>query len=86
MTEPTYLEGSWTRRDELDAVAEFLRPRRSGATVLEITRGTKLSAVVVVPALNQLMADGVVRRRMFDSGGSQPRSAFVLTSSGRRNR
>ena len=87
MTDPVSVEGSWTRRQELDAVVEFLRPRRGGATVLEIARGTTLSAVVVVPALNQLMSDGIVRRRMLEvDGAGPPRSAFVLTSSGRRNR
>jgi predicted transcriptional regulator len=86
MTDPNQLDGSWMSRDELEAVTEFLRSRRGGATVLEITRGTRLSAVVVVPALNQLMSDGIVRRRMFEAEGSGPRSAFALTSVGRRNR
>ena len=86
MAESMSLEGDWMSSDELSAVTDFLRTRRSGATVLDITSGTKLSAVVVVPALNQLMADGIVRRRMVESNGNGPRSAFTLTSVGRRQR
>ena len=87
MSESTFPDSSWMSRGELRAVTDYLRTRRSGGTVLDITKGTDLSAVVVVPALNQLMSDGVVRRRMLEvDGAGPPRSAFVLTSSGRRNR
>jgi predicted transcriptional regulator len=86
MSDPSTVGRAWTRSDDLNAVTDFLRPRRNGATVLEIARGTDLSAVVVVPALDRLLADGVVRRRMLVSDGTGPRSAFVLTSSGRRSR
>jgi predicted transcriptional regulator len=86
VSDPSILGRAWTRRDDLDAITDFLRPRRNGATVLEIARGTDLSAVVVVPALDQLMADGVIRRRTLASDGTGPTSAFVLTSSGRRSR
>jgi DNA-binding PadR family transcriptional regulator len=86
MTEQGFADGDWMSTRELGAVTDYLRTRRSGSTVLDITSGTDLSAVVVVPALNQLMADGIVRRRMIESNGSGPRSAFTLTSAGRRQR
>jgi hypothetical protein len=86
MTESGFSDSDWMSSSELGAVTDFLRTRRDGGTVLDITRGTDLSAVVVVPALNQLMADGIVRRRMIESAGSGPKSAFTLTSAGRRQR
>lgn len=86
MTESGWAEGDWMSTNELRAVTDYLRTRRNGSTVLDITRGTDLSAVVVVPALNQLMAEGIVRRRMIESNGGGPRSAFTLTSAGRRQR
>jgi predicted transcriptional regulator len=73
-----------TPEEEMKAVTTFLRHHREGATVLDIAHGTKLGATVVVPALDVLMANGVVQRRAGSSGAAGSMSRFLLTSAGRR--
>jgi len=86
MTRSISAEGDWMRSSDLSIITNFLRTQRNGSTVLDITNGTHLSAVIVVPALDKLIVDGIVSRRMTESNGRAPTSAFTLTSSGRRQR
>ena len=77
-------QAPWTLRTEVEIIAELLRRRRAGTSLLEIANLAQLGTVVVIPALQLLIEEGVVQRRMVQGGGRGPRSEYLLTSAGRR--
>ncbi len=68
---------------EVGAVADLLSRRKARCTVLEIAHATSLSTLVVVPALDHLLAVGTVARHVETTDG-RARSAYQLTATGRR--
>lgn len=70
---------------ELGAVLASLYRQATASSALDIARRTRLSTLVVIPALTRLVDDGLAARRIVDDGSSARRTwSYVLTVQGRR--
>ena len=77
------ITGSQVADSELRAVLHFLRRATSASTVLEIARGTHLSTLVVVPALEELTSGGLAQSQARTIGTARAWT-YQLTARGRR--
>ncbi len=77
------ITGTQVADSELRAVLAFLRRAPAASTALEIARGTYLSTLVVVPALETLTEQGLAQSQARTIGAARAWT-FQLTVQGRR--
>ena len=74
----------WLPAADVMGVEQLLRTCAAGCTVPEITARTYLSSLVVIPALERLIAEGSVQRSIIESPDGHRVWAYRLTARRRR--